>query len=349
MILHTNRKAFLYAIKIAEKETGFRPIFLEKDYWVTLTLKRLAESPYTNDVVFKGGTSLSKCYNIIDRFSEDVDLAINNHTERSPGDIKRLLKKVETSITVDLAARPDNSGKKGLKRTTTHDYQRFVTGTTQGALASGLNLEITAYSQAFPSYVMDVGSYMAQSLIAISEEDFVSDFQLNQFPLNVLGLERTFAEKVMALVKLAYSDDYILKLRDKVRHVYDLQQILAKAPSMALFLKSDSFFDFLDAVSIDDRSNKTSDLEWLDYGYGDCCLFANPEKVWPNIVTAYTTSFKELVFGELPSSDEIIEALEIIGARLKTYDMLRDNRMALLEENINNTIHISNPRRGPKM
>jgi hypothetical protein len=148
---------------------------------------------------------------------------------------------------------------------------------------------------------------------------------------------------------LAYSKDHIAKLQDKVRHIYDLQQILAKSHGICLFLQSESFFDFLDAVSIDDRSNKTSDIEWLDYEYGNCCLFANPKAVWPDIEAAYTTSFKELVFGELPSSAEIIETLETIGAQLKAYDMLRGDRMALLEKPMDNATVTSRPPRGPKM
>ena len=50
---------------------------IEKDYYVTLVLKEIATR--NPDIVFKGGTSLSKCYKIIDRFSEDIDLNIKEH------------------------------------------------------------------------------------------------------------------------------------------------------------------------------------------------------------------------------------------------------------------------------
>ena len=51
-------------------------VFIEKDYWVTYILNRLSKSIYKETAIFKGGTSLSKAYKIIDRFSEDIDLAI---------------------------------------------------------------------------------------------------------------------------------------------------------------------------------------------------------------------------------------------------------------------------------
>lgn len=57
--------------------TGFAPDAIEKDYYVTLVLQFVFQSPWANDIVFKGGTSLSKGWGLITRFSEDVDLAID--------------------------------------------------------------------------------------------------------------------------------------------------------------------------------------------------------------------------------------------------------------------------------
>jgi predicted nucleotidyltransferase component of viral defense system len=76
MRLHENTKLFSDSIRSASKHLNIIPVFIEKDYWITLVLKRLAESKYSNNVVFKGGTSLSKAYDLIHRFSEDIDLAI---------------------------------------------------------------------------------------------------------------------------------------------------------------------------------------------------------------------------------------------------------------------------------
>ncbi|GHV67369.1 hypothetical protein FACS1894199_12720 [Bacteroidia bacterium] len=53
------------------------PEAIEKDVWVTAVLRSLFALPYSNQISFKGGTSLSKCWNVIERFSDDVDVAIN--------------------------------------------------------------------------------------------------------------------------------------------------------------------------------------------------------------------------------------------------------------------------------
>src|SRR5690606_9658642 len=77
---------------------GLPAFVVEKDWWVCILLKAIFQSQYANSIIFKGGTSLSKAYHLIDRFSEDIDLIIDRHllgfdTLQTKGDIKRLRKK----------------------------------------------------------------------------------------------------------------------------------------------------------------------------------------------------------------------------------------------------------------
>ncbi len=62
------------ALEFARAESGRPAHLLEKDLWVVWALRALFDSPLSADLTFKGGTSLSKVYKIIDRFSEDIDL-----------------------------------------------------------------------------------------------------------------------------------------------------------------------------------------------------------------------------------------------------------------------------------
>lgn len=68
----------LTSINQASLISGITPKALEKDWWVTLALKLLFDSKYGSFFTFKGGTSLSKGWQIIDRFSEDIDIALNS-------------------------------------------------------------------------------------------------------------------------------------------------------------------------------------------------------------------------------------------------------------------------------
>ncbi|MFO7656620.1 MAG: nucleotidyl transferase AbiEii/AbiGii toxin family protein [Bacteroidales bacterium] len=76
MNLHLDIKLFSDTLRAASQHFIIKLEFIEKDYWIMLVLSRLSKSKYVSESVFKGGTSLSKGYNLIERFSEDVDKAV---------------------------------------------------------------------------------------------------------------------------------------------------------------------------------------------------------------------------------------------------------------------------------
>lgn len=82
MNLHCNKQLYVDIIDAASrpKEQGGIGIlapFIEKDYWITRALKIMGKADTSGKATFKGGTSLTKCYSIGNRFSEDVDVAIS--------------------------------------------------------------------------------------------------------------------------------------------------------------------------------------------------------------------------------------------------------------------------------
>ncbi len=72
----TNEQQIAIIAQVANRK-ALPPVAVEKDWWVTAVLRALFSLPYAEDLSFKGGTSLSKCYNLIERFSEDIDIAVN--------------------------------------------------------------------------------------------------------------------------------------------------------------------------------------------------------------------------------------------------------------------------------
>ena len=95
MNLHHDHEAFSELIIAASNELHIPPGIIEKDYYVTLALRELAAR--VKGMVFKGGTSLTKCYQILDRFSEDIDISYAA-SEGIPGESrKRQLKKAVVS------------------------------------------------------------------------------------------------------------------------------------------------------------------------------------------------------------------------------------------------------------
>lgn len=82
MYLHEDDKELLRDIIVTVSErTGIDESIVEKDYYVTMILKELVQRNF--NVVFKGGTSLSKAYHVIDRFSEDIDITFEEHFQEA--------------------------------------------------------------------------------------------------------------------------------------------------------------------------------------------------------------------------------------------------------------------------
>ena len=87
-MLHNDHSMFEQVILRVSEDTGIEASIIEKDYYVTLFLQRIvAQLP---NIIFKGGTSLSKCYKLIDRFSEDIDLNIETETHPTESQRKKL-------------------------------------------------------------------------------------------------------------------------------------------------------------------------------------------------------------------------------------------------------------------
>lgn len=124
MILHQDLESFKSLISFTAKDMGLLEFYIEKDYWVTYILKNLSKSSFKDEVVFKGGTSLSKGYNVINRFSEDIDLQLTN-PNLSDNQKKRLLKNIEEEITkgmIYLENHPRESKRGNIRKTNREEF-----------------------------------------------------------------------------------------------------------------------------------------------------------------------------------------------------------------------------------
>lgn len=130
MNLHLNKVLFVDAIKITAQQMNLPPIYIEKDYWVTYALHTIFKHEIGADTVFKGGTALSKCFNIIDRFSEDIDLVM---LRREGDSNNKLTTKIRTISDIVSAVLPEIeikelTQKMGMNRKTAHIYNKEFQG-----------------------------------------------------------------------------------------------------------------------------------------------------------------------------------------------------------------------------
>jgi predicted nucleotidyltransferase component of viral defense system len=124
-----------------------RPVFIEKDYWVTFFLKNLFQSDHVNEVVFKGGTSLSKAYNCIERFSEDIDLALLKETGANDNQLKKKMKSIEETVTKGLLYfQHEKEEKRGRNRRTFYQYPKGLKDADFGQAKDNIQLEINTFT-----------------------------------------------------------------------------------------------------------------------------------------------------------------------------------------------------------
>lgn len=98
MKLHENTSLFEGAVRFTADQMGILDIYVEKDYWVTKALSLIFSDGIGTEVVFKGGTALSKCYGLIERFSEDIDLVVLSREGETGNQLKKKLKEVSSVV-----------------------------------------------------------------------------------------------------------------------------------------------------------------------------------------------------------------------------------------------------------
>ena len=318
MKLHLDEKLFRQAIQFTSDQMQILPIYVEKDYWVTFALFSIFNDKIGEDTIFKGGTALSKCYNIIERFSEDIDLVV---LRREGETNNRLTTKIKTIGKVVSSVLPaiDIEGlthKRGMNRKTAHSYNKEFKGDF-GQVRDVIVIEATWLGYFEPYSKRDICSFVGEMMINNGQIGIAKENNLMPFGLLALDPTRTICEKIMSLVRFSYSKKPIEDLKNKIRHVYDLHQLLSKDEFMAFF-DSEDFEEMLLRVASDDLVSFKNSNKWLILHPSDAIIFKELEKVWIELKTSYESEFRNLVYGDLPTELELFNTLEKIKERLSS-------------------------------
>ena len=303
MILHTNQPDFQALINLTADYFQIPQVYIEKDYWVTYILKNLSNSPFKNDVVFKGGTSLSKAFHLIDRFSEDIDLQITNF-DGGDSKKKKMFKTIESTITKGLTPlKSDIRNKKsGNIRKTVYSYELQNKNQEYYQASKEIILEVNTMSTPEPYQIQNLNSYIAEYLEKNDDRDSITEFELEPFEINVLNKTRTFVEKIFAVLDFTYEEDPIAELSNGIRHIYDIMK-LYNDEEVYLFFNSEDFNCLCNKVVVEnDFFGKRKDRRYSETMLKDINTL---EKV----KNTYKNEFSKLVFGELPDFEKIKEAL----------------------------------------
>jgi len=316
MKLHNNKELLQDAILATAEYLEMREVYVEKDYWVTIALYEIFHSDIASQVVFKGGTALSKCHKLIERFSEDIDMVVLRNEGENDNQLKKKIRAISKVVEKEIPEIEFEglTNKRGNIRKTVHRYDKIFEGDF-GQAREHVIVEATWLGNFEPCSEMPVSSYIYEMMKAKGQEELIEQYNMAPFTIQVLSKLRTFCEKIMSLVRFSRSEDPIMNLRNKIRHVYDIHQML-KDGGIQQFFKSSEFDEMLVKVGQDDMIGYKNNNDWLPEHPATALIFQKPQETWGQLSSEYNGNFKDLVTGELPVEGELIETLNKIADRL---------------------------------
>jgi hypothetical protein len=317
MKLHQNIQLFRDAVRVTAQQMTIPPEFVEKDYWVTYALFTIFNNDIGKDTVFKGGTALSKCYHMIERFSEDIDLVVLRREGETDSKLKSKLKALSTIVEPVLPEITIEgiTHKMGMNRKTAHSYSKEFKG-DYGQVRDVIILESTWLGYYEPYTTKGIISFVGKMMLDNKQSDIAKENGLLPFDLLALEPIRTICEKIMSLVRFSYGENPIDDLKKKIRHTYDLHQLL-KQDILSNFFHSTAFDEMLLKVANDDVASFKNNNKWLMHHPNEALIFKDLKNVWSELKTIYIGDFKNLVYGVLPKEEAVFETLKMIQERLK--------------------------------
>jgi len=313
MTLHHESTLFTETIRAAAQHLGIKVEFIEKDYWITFVLQNLSKSKFRDCSVFKGGTSLSKGHQLIDRFSEDVDLAIIDEGVKSGNEIKILIRNLEKEITSSLKERPTPGvTSKGSKfRKSVFEYPSLEKSNNINTLL----LEINAFANPFPYQKRSISSMVHDFLSDSGYRNYIERYNLQSFEVNVLDKEQTLLEKLVSLIRFSYDSDYVVSISQKIRHFYDIY-FLRKNPTCSAFIESELFSSRFEEILKHDRTIFDGPLNWQHKSLHESPLINDFDNLWSKLKRAYQTELSAYAYRPIPDEAEVSDCFKKILARL---------------------------------
>ena len=302
----------------AEK-MGLAEAVVEKDFWVCWTLDYLfRDSPWREQLAFKGGTSLSKCFDLTQRFSEDIDLILDWRlvgcgkdepwAERSRTRQDRFNKEINERTEVFLAdifvPQLKTDFCKLLKedfqitidpfdlQTVCFSYPRLF---SENAILSVIRLEIGALAAWTPTQMSVITPFAA--------EKYPQVFRQPDTTIRTVSPERTFWEKVTILHKEAFRSNGNIPSRYS-RHYYDLW-CMAQSTVKEKALKDLELLR--QVVAFKDRFYHAGSAHYELAKPGTMRLLP-PVECIPGLRTDYE-HMKNMIFGERPEFDRILDSM----------------------------------------
>ena len=313
MNLHHDTQLFSQTLRATSQHLKINLGFVEKDYWITLLLQKLSGSKYIDEVVFKGGTSLSKGYRLIDRFSEDVDLAIVNTTHKTGNEIKKIIRHLEKEITEELTEfQEEGITSKGSRyRKSLFRYPSIQ----QNDPNNRLIVEVNSFANPIPFQKRLIQSMLFDFLNQTNNRSFIDAYQLHPFEINIQNKEQTLLEKLVSLIRFSLDQDPVPSVSSKIRHFYDLY-FLATDDDCFQCIQSDTFKQQFLTLFDHDKELFDEPMGWTNRSIPESPLIRNFDFIWSKLKDQYQSELSALAYRPIPDEKEVAQTFVRLSQRI---------------------------------
>jgi hypothetical protein len=312
----------------ATELTGLPSVAIEKDWWVTMALNASFSLPYSKNIVFKGGTSLSKGWNLIERFSEDIDLAIDRKFFGFDGaisktQIKNLRKQscefISTTFLADLT--------KILTEWKAIDECKLIAQPVKDSDKDPQVIEIQYNS------VIDTSEYLPQRvLIEVSSRSLmepIEERQINSilsenfpqqnfatFPFAIPTVlpQRTFLEKVFLLHEEFSQETEKIRIDRLSRHLYDLEKLMDTEHGIEALKNIDLYNNI---IAHREKFNPLRGLDYVNHIPSKISILP-PQVVVKGYERDYEAMTSFMIYGEPLKFDHLMKRILELQTRINS-------------------------------
>ena len=300
---------------------GITNAIAEKDFWVTWVLSKIFSDPHLSTLmIFKGGTSLSKAFHLIERFSEDIDLILDWRTVIDTDPRAPKTKTAQDKLNKEINAKAVSYIQKELLPKIASLITPFCTCIADEK--DGLIINVR-YPSSFddpylrPEILLEIGPlaswlpYGEYTIQSFASEEFPALFTNPICNVKSIVAERTFWEKATILHQEANRPLDKAMLPRYSRHYYDLA-MMAQSHVKEVALRD---LDLLDTVVAFKQQFYPS--AWVNYesAKAGSIKLVPPSKRITELSKDYD-AMRSMIFGSYPSLDEIIAVLQSLEAEI---------------------------------
>ncbi|AFL82539.1 protein of unknown function (DUF1814) [Aequorivita sublithincola DSM 14238] len=317
-------------INQVSSKTGLLPVAVEKDLWVMIALQAIFSTEIAPHLVFKGGTSLSKAWGIIERFSEDIDLAIDRSFFAFEGDLNRTqIKNLRKASCKYVDEKLPKLLKEALLKNGVKEFELSVTefeesDTDPLALELRYNSLVEKQEYLQPRILIEISS---RSLIEPFENRELSSVISEVYPdqkfiakpvlIPTVTPTRTLIEKMFLLhEEFQKPKDKEIKSERMTRHLYDLSRLM-DTDFLEKAIESKELYRTIIA-----HRSKLTRVSWVDYSKHDYKTldFIPPPEIIAEYKKDYLAMKESMFYGKTESFDSLIKKLKKLRDRFNNLE-----------------------------